>query len=101
MDPLSESFGRLTTTAREWKPQQEQKQKQQPQVERAESSDWGQVESELNAASVKEFVPGKGWITQNTPTATATDTATQQGEIIISSVMRVFAPLECFLVWID
>jgi hypothetical protein len=98
MDPLSESFGRLTTTAPEWKPQQQQQQlppQPPPQVERTGSSDWGQVDSELNAASVKEFVPGKGWSTQNTSTANATATATpaRQGEIIIFSFMRVFSPL--------
>ena len=73
MDHLSENFGRLTTTAREWTPQniQTQPPPPPPQVERTGSSDWGQVESELNAASVKEFVPGRGWTTSGTSTNTS------------------------------
>jgi len=63
MEHLSENFGRLTTTAREWTPSQ-QTTSQEARTTTG-SSDWNAVDSELNAASVKEFVPGKGWSTQN------------------------------------
>jgi uncharacterized protein (DUF2345 family) len=62
MDNLSDNFGRLSTTAREWKPQGAEPQPQQNQ--QSNSKDWHQ-ESELNATAVKEFVPGTGWSTSS------------------------------------
>jgi hypothetical protein len=35
-----------------------------PSVLRSGSNDWQQLESDLNAATAKEFVPGHGWNTQ-------------------------------------
>jgi hypothetical protein len=35
-----------------------------PSVLRSGSHDWQQLESDLNAATAKEFVPGHGWNTQ-------------------------------------
>jgi hypothetical protein len=72
MDNLSDNLGRLSTTAREWKPQgaqtetktQPQPQQQPQQIQQSDSQDWHQ-ESELNAAAVKEFVPGMGWSTSS------------------------------------
>ena len=64
MERLTESFGRLSTTAREWKPQQSSQQQQSVTSTSSNipnpSSDW-QEQTELNAATVKEFVPGLGW----------------------------------------
>lgn len=45
MDELNSSFGRLSTSAAEWKP----------------------GGSDLQAAAVKEFVPGQGWAATPTP----------------------------------
>ena len=79
MDHLSDNFGRLTTTAREWTPQQNM---QQPQVSRTGSSDLGgAVESELSAAKVKEFVPGKGWSTTTAQGAASSNQSSQQGKL--------------------
>jgi hypothetical protein len=64
MDGLSENFGSLSTTAREWKPQGAQTQTHLQQIQQSKSQDWNQ-ESELNATAVKEFVPGMGWSTSN------------------------------------
>ena len=98
MDQLQESFGRLSTTAREWKPQsQSQSQSQQqlhpPQSQTNSSQDW-QEQSELNAAAVKEFVPGIGWSTQTqthsvaaiNSTTTSTSTASGAWERNISGM---------------
>lgn len=52
MDNLSESFGGLSTSAREWTPG--------GNTQSGENT----LDSELNAASVKEFVPGQGWSSQ-------------------------------------
>ena len=60
MDNLQESFGRLSTAAREWRPPNHQ---QAPPIQQSSSGDWHQ-ESELSATAVKEFVPGRGWSTQ-------------------------------------
>ena len=49
MDNLADTFGRLSTSAREWTPG---------------GGDSQPVDSELTASGVKEFVPGKGWSTQ-------------------------------------
>jgi hypothetical protein len=35
------------------------------QVSRSGSQDWQQLESDLNAATAKEFVPGSAWPNQN------------------------------------
>lgn len=59
MDNLQESFGRLSTSAREWRPPSQQA----PPIQQSGSGDWHQ-ESELSASAVKEFVPGRGWSTQ-------------------------------------
>ena len=54
MNHLTDHFGRLSTSAQEWKPSD-------PQNENASS--------DLNASSVKEFVPGQGWNTSTSTTA--------------------------------
>lgn len=36
-----------------------------PSVNRSSSHDWQQLESDLNAATAKEFVPGHGWNTNH------------------------------------
>ena len=53
MDELNSSFGRLSTAAAEWKP-------------------GGGGQSDLQAAAVKEFVPGQGWSSVATPPASPT-----------------------------
>lgn len=68
MDGLGEAFGHLSTSAQEWKPgqsfspsspQQQQSSNQQQQQQQQEEH-----HSDLNASSVKEFVPGKAWSSQ-------------------------------------
>jgi hypothetical protein len=63
MDNLPESFGRLSTSAREWRPPQQRS--QEGLIQKSRSSDWHQESSELSAAAVKEFVPGMGWSAQS------------------------------------
>jgi hypothetical protein len=55
MDELNNSFGQLSTSAAEWKP----------------GGGGGAAkalslasDSDLKAGAVKEFVPGKGWVTE-------------------------------------
>lgn len=84
MDNLADSFGRLSTSAREWKPGGAGAASSSSSSSRSTlllgsssgsnaHSEWqggvlaaavaGGVDSELNAVAVKEFVPGKGWST--------------------------------------
>jgi hypothetical protein len=65
MDNLPESFGRLSTSAREWRPPQQQQRAQEGLIQKSGSSDWHQESSELSATAVKEFVPGLGWSAQS------------------------------------
>jgi hypothetical protein len=74
MDDMSDNFGRLSTTAREWKPQGAQSQTQPQQIQQSNSQDWNQ-ESELNATAVKEFVPGTGWSTSQSQSQSHADSA--------------------------
>ncbi|KAL3922034.1 MAG: hypothetical protein SGILL_002422 [Bacillariaceae sp.] len=46
-------------------PQQSRSNMQPNQVARDGSQDWQQLESDLNAATAKEFVPGNGWPNQH------------------------------------
>ena len=84
MDNLSESFGGLSTAAREWRPDKHSPQQkpttpqQQENVHRDVSSDWYQ-ESELNAAAVKEFIPGRGWSVETESNTSAVPTSHLQG----------------------
>jgi hypothetical protein len=82
MDHLSDDFGRLSTSAREWTPggssSQNQSHPRPPQVERTGSQDWQAEDSELNAEAVKEFVPGKGWSTQTKAAPAAQQQSRQQ-----------------------
>jgi len=69
MDGLGESFGKLSTDAQEWRPGQSfvpssQKESAQRQQERKYQH------SDLKATSVKEFVPGQGWTSQEPTTVT-------------------------------
>ena len=41
------------------------RQQQQQQQQQHHGQDWQQLESELNAATAKEFVPGRGWRNQH------------------------------------
>jgi hypothetical protein len=70
MDELDRNFGRLSTQASEWK----------PTTTTASASSL--PESDLTAAAVKEFVPGRGW---SAPPAAATDRA---GELRILSLVE-------------
>lgn len=63
MNNLTESFGRLSTSAREWTPGGVSAQPSRGSSSSRAVQEW-QVDSDLNAATVKEFVPGKGWSTQ-------------------------------------
>lgn len=62
MDRLNSDFNRLSTSAREWTPNQVP-----PRGTTGTGSSLDQsgstsnVESDLNAKVVKEFVPGRGW----------------------------------------
>jgi hypothetical protein len=81
MDHLSDSFGRLSTSAREWTPQQTQTKPQQQKIDR--SSSW-EFDSELNASGVKDFVPGQGWSTQVQTASSNTDPPRRQpGELLV------------------
>lgn len=70
MDGLHESFGRLSTNAQEWRPGQnfgqQYNQRQRTAKRQSTSNDQQQAQphSDLNASSVKEFVPGKAWNSQ-------------------------------------
>jgi PAB-dependent poly(A)-specific ribonuclease subunit 3 len=59
MDSLNDSFGRLSTNAQEWIPGQQRI--GQSHQSTSSSSQEAPRQSGLNASSVKEFVPGKGW----------------------------------------
>ena len=66
MDALGESFGRLSTTAQEWKPGQHTRASHQQFPNHEENNSRQQhQQSDLNASSVKEFVPGKAWNSQD------------------------------------
>lgn len=54
MDGLNAQFGRLSTSAAEWKPPSASASRGQPETTTQPSSD-------LSASTVKEFVPGQGW----------------------------------------
>ena len=61
---MTDNFGRLSTSAREWVPGGAAATSDQPSLLTAGGSqDWQQqnVDSDLNAVAVKEFVPGQGW----------------------------------------
>eukprot|EP00934_Nitzschia_sp_Nitz4_P001099 Nitzschia sp. Nitz4//scaffold55_size114948//30797//32557//NITZ4_003890-RA/size114948-augustus-gene-0.56-mRNA-1//1//CDS//3329554497//1099//frame0 len=68
MQNLQEGMGRLSTSAREWTPQSSGF--VPPSGGNAAPSGGSsnlRVDSDLNAAAVKEFVPGQGWSTQQAP----------------------------------
>jgi hypothetical protein len=90
MDQLAGDFGQLSTSAREWTPSGMQtQQQQQGAVTRSEFSDWSfgeSVDSGLNAKTVKEFVPGKGWtaVSNTSTTNTRSTAASQKGTCLAS-----------------
>lgn len=66
MDEYESGFGELSTSAAEWTPSSGWKPKTQPSLfsnstESSDAQDESTGQSDLNAASVKEFVPGQGW----------------------------------------
>jgi hypothetical protein len=95
MDNLNDSFGKLSTTAREWRPASQQP----PPIQPSSSSDW-QEESELNAASVKEFVPGRGWISQTNTVAKAA-TSDPSGAWARSVSVGEFYSTACWLIIVE
>lgn len=54
MDDLTDNFGLLSTSAREWT----------PGGGGSGGQEWEPADSELSATAVKEFIPGQGWSTQ-------------------------------------
>jgi hypothetical protein len=80
MDNLADNFGGLSTTAREWKPGGVSTQSNNIGSSSGSQQEWqgGDDPSELNAAAVKEFVPGKGWST--TTPAGGSSAPQHQGE---------------------
>jgi PAB-dependent poly(A)-specific ribonuclease subunit 3 len=76
MDNINESFGRLSTKAQEWRPGQQFG--QYPQQGNTNTSGTQERQqrshhqSDLNASSVKEFVPGRAWSSQNPSSLTVT-----------------------------
>lgn len=56
MDDINESFGRLSTSAQEWKPGKKQND--------SKPSSWLH-QSDLDPSTVKEFVPGRAWNSQD------------------------------------
>ena len=82
MDGLGESFGKLSTSALEWRP--DQKSSQQQSIPQQENENQHQhQQSDLNASSVKEFVPGKAWSTQDLAStlSKASDPAPQEEQV--------------------
>jgi len=93
MENLSSNFGslNLSSRARDWSSSnnttssasssgsnsQQQRanlqQQQQMQAAAGGPQDWQQLESELNAATAKEFVPGRGWSTQSSTSSVASN----------------------------
>ena len=70
MDGLGESFGRLSTSAQEWRPGQYLQSGHQQSTPQRQENHHHQQQSDLDASSVKEFVPGKAWSSQEqTPAA--------------------------------
>mmetsp|Transcript_5036 Transcript_5036/g.12013 ORF Transcript_5036/g.12013 Transcript_5036/m.12013 type:complete len:483 (+) Transcript_5036:107-1555(+) len=65
MDGLNSDFNRLSTSAREWTPSTVQAPPPRGTgivgSSAADQSSGNNVESDLNAKAVKEFVPGRGW----------------------------------------
>ena len=55
MDELNHSFGQLSTKAAVWKPSS---------TSTVASGGMVPPESDLKASAVKEFVPGRGWVTE-------------------------------------
>lgn len=55
MDELNQSFGQLSTKAAVWKPSS---------TSAGASGGMAPPESDLKASAVKEFVPGRGWVTE-------------------------------------
>jgi hypothetical protein len=57
-----------------------------PSVSRSGSHDWQQLESDLNAATAKEFVPGHGWNTQQHQqqlSSASSVGSNSQGELVV------------------
>lgn len=64
MDDLNHGFGQLSTDAAEWKPSISSSQSKTTAADTA-TDDYipeALLDSDLRAAAVKEFVPGKGWV---------------------------------------
>lgn len=91
MDGLSDTFGRLSTDAAEWKPQQ------YPQSNNQQNHPY---QSDLKATAVKEFVPGKAWSTQPTSPQQqqqqkqSTSTTTSTNPISTSSLSAQSQPFQ-------
>jgi hypothetical protein len=66
MDGLSDSFGRLSTNAQEWRPSQSSLSSGQLGQSSSAASAL-QYQSDLNPTAVKEFVPGTAWSSQGGP----------------------------------
>ena len=76
MDNLFDTFGSLSTTTREGKLGDTST---SSGVGGSGAKDWqGGSDWELNAVTVKEFVPGKGWSATTPPTESSTP---QHGEL--------------------
>ena len=58
MDELNHTFGQLSTSAAEWKPASSSL------SSAVASAEMVPPESDLKASAVKEFVPGRGWVTE-------------------------------------
>jgi hypothetical protein len=83
MDELNHNFGRLSTTAAEWKPNHYPSNHSVNTTRTTTSTTTSQqqhyyTESDLNPTSVKEFVPGQGWNSQQTITSSSSTTGKQR-----------------------
>jgi hypothetical protein len=81
--------------------QQQQQQTQGPKSEHGEGprvgsnsshQDWQQLESELNAATAKEFVPGRGWRNQHSSASSvgSGNSSSQRKFCPILSILIIF-----------
>jgi hypothetical protein len=87
MDEINSQFGRLSTSAAEWKPgaTAATRTASQPSLlQQAAAHERTASGSDLRASAVKEFVPGQGWsvpaATGSTTTASATSLLSSKGE---------------------
>lgn len=67
MDELNHNFGQLSTSAAEWKPAAAASSNSGAAAAAASSNTTPPPDSDLKASSVKEFVPGRGWVSEPPP----------------------------------